>query len=296
MRKFITLLVALVALLTTVGPAPAQMVPQALQGQMTARKWTPYVKMGRDSWFVASWTFDGRSYYQGNANSNHSGYYTWVLQRSSDKRTWRMEDRPGMSFFGDNATVVNRAEWVSLTADAYDTPIWMMMDVMVEPGTRMDSTFNAFFQAKNTADASDTIGPAPLTFNVFDTAGGAARFEIGTRTIPAKGVGDPLLTLTADDPGQTIRSTTPAFVPGIWYRVVSKTVWNYTAGGSHEVWIDGTKVVNYSGATGYNDASGPHCQFGLYRGNTPARAAVQIRNYRCGTTDLTAFIGPPVGP
>lgn len=49
-----------------------------------------------------------------------------------------------------------------------------------------------------------------------------------------------------------------------WVEWVIHIVWDWTSAGELEVWKDGTKVVDVSGAIGYNNSRAAYAKFGLY--------------------------------
>lgn len=89
--------------------------------------------------------------------------------------------------------------------------------------------------------------------------------------------------------------STSNFKPGVWYYIVIKAVFTPKTNGRIEIWINGSKKVNYTGITGYTDCSSTYFKFGIYRSTSaPDFQRVYFANVETGTTSLSSRITNPL--
>jgi hypothetical protein len=73
-------------------------------------------------------------------------------------------------------------------------------------------------------------------------------------------------------------------VKGVWHDFAVNAFFDPSGKGFFRVWIDGNKIVDYTGPLGYNDAFGPWFKMGLYRDESPETFTVYHDDYRRGTS------------
>ncbi|MGL6315535.1 polysaccharide lyase [Vibrio sp. WXL103] len=64
-----------------------------------------------------------------------------------------------------------------------------------------------------------------------------------------------------------------------WYEFDIKVTWTHEPSGSLEINIDNNQVVEYSGATSYNDCAGPYFKMGIYRDDSPSTFVIYFDDY-----------------
>lgn len=72
------------------------------------------------------------------------------------------------------------------------------------------------------------------------------------------------------------------YTKGVWNDFIINSKWSYEDDGFVNVWLNGTKIVNYKGPVGYNDAVGPYFNFGIYRDDVPQTYVIYFDEYRRG--------------
>lgn len=74
------------------------------------------------------------------------------------------------------------------------------------------------------------------------------------------------------------------FARGVWHDFLYRVRWSDKPDGLVECWLDGERVINYSGPVGYNDVRGPYFKFGLYHHIGDRPLVVYHDEYRRGFT------------
>jgi hypothetical protein len=69
---------------------------------------------------------------------------------------------------------------------------------------------------------------------------------------------------------------------GVWHDFVYRVRWSCESDGLVEGWLDGEKIIAYSGPVGYNDSDGPYFKFGLYHHSGDKPLVVYHDEYRRG--------------
>ena len=102
------------------------------------------------------------------------------------------------------------------------------------------------------------------------------------------------------DPSTQVRIYQGAIPTGRWASVVQHVKFGASGGGVLEVWLDGTKIVSYSGQIGLASAATFSFKWGQYRGTAPAsgngQSIMWFFGVEYGTTDLSARITSPKTP
>ncbi len=75
---------------------------------------------------------------------------------------------------------------------------------------------------------------------------------------------------------------TRSFKTGTWNGFVIEAKWSYENDGYLNIWWNSKQVVQYKGPVGYNDDTGPHFQFGIYRDNTDKTNISFMKNILTG--------------
>jgi len=75
---------------------------------------------------------------------------------------------------------------------------------------------------------------------------------------------------------------------GVWHSLVSRAIfdWRPTGQGAIDVWLDGTQIILFRGAVGYNTTRPPYFKFGVYRAAAPETLAVYYSNIAISRTSL----------
>lgn len=266
---------------TTVTPPPPPPPPPPT----TSILWTPVPAMG-NNWTTASqWTFGANKYWPENAQK------TYDLQVSSNTTApiARFEVRPNElwpSADGGNDTERSEGDGSANTKYPKGTNTWTAYSFMLEPGAPQISTAGGdpgspaawFVVGQWHGDGNEQ--PVPAELNIATTGNATTSSEHLNYSIQT-------------DPGQTWKSLwtdTNAFVRGKVYDVVVNLVIAGKPTDFVNVWVNGVKVVNYTGVIGSATADpNYYFKFGIYRGwqgdGLPPVAA-QYANVVQGTASL----------
>ncbi len=73
-----------------------------------------------------------------------------------------------------------------------------------------------------------------------------------------------------------------------WNEFVINVKWSYETDGFVNIWWDNRQIVQYNGAVGYNDNTGPYFQFGIYRDSTSKTYVSYMKDIELGdkATDI----------
>jgi hypothetical protein len=75
---------------------------------------------------------------------------------------------------------------------------------------------------------------------------------------------------------------TKTFDLGKWNDFVIEAKWSYEDDGFLNIWWNNKQIVKYNGPVGYNDDTGPHFQFGIYRDKSDKTYISNMKNVRSG--------------
>jgi hypothetical protein len=149
--------------------------------------------------------------------------------------------------------------------------VWSAYSFLVEPGPRYHSDWSCIGQMHA---AGRDVKPLHIHFNdeklsVFTEKAVGARVAASLQyTAP----------LSRND----------------WHHVVFHVRQDPSTNGRLEFWLDGSKVIDYSGGLGSN--ANYYWKFGIYRGYGPIAAPLAVRyaNMEIGAADLSARIATPL--
>jgi len=148
----------------------------------------------------------------------------------------------------------------------YSTDVWQGFSVYIDPSYQPNGSyrFNIIAQWH-----TSTGGHSPILSLQYIYGGD---FYIGIRS--------------KEGPSRDIKIGTPE--KGKWYDFIFNTRFDYHLPGSGyvRVWMNGSRVLNYSGPVGYDYDIGPYLKMGIYR-NKDIYSATQIvyhDEYRRGTS------------
>jgi hypothetical protein len=239
-------------------------------------------------------TASSLQFWQGNDNTVNQNNRAWPLQKALGRDVYRFETRPGdQGYSGDNPLSVSRSLLVGSNHPMSFGVNWdFAFGFMVEPGFSFNASvsFIALMQFYHTPDGADTNTLPPFFIQV-NPFGANLLFTITMRTSNANA-------LTVD-PGAKVLFQTPVYREQR-YQIYGRTKWAPAGSGIHSVHLGvegqaAQQVVNYTGATGYNDAVAPYMDVGCYNANTgDVNVAVQIANPELSTSDLSGRIASPL--
>lgn len=200
----------------------------------------------------------------------------WSIRRATNGGSdiTRFEVRPGDEWSEDASSGENKER---SELDGYrnswrsGTDVWVAYSFLIEPGPRYRSDWNCIGQLH-----SSGIDVKPISIHFRDE--------------------NLLINSEASDgarPTVTLRYHAP-LTRKEWHHVVFHINQNTAGNGRLEFWLNGNKVVNYSGPIG--STANYYWKFGIYRGYGPIPApfAIQYANMEIGTADLSGRIGSPL--
>jgi hypothetical protein len=200
----------------------------------------------------------------------------WSIRRATngDSEFTRFEVRPGDQWSEDASSGENKER---SELDGYKNTwksgadVWAAYSFMIEPGPRYRSDWSSIGQMHA---AGIDVKPISIHFNDERLVINSDAFNGGRSTVSLRYNGP----LTRKD----------------WHHVVFHMKQSTGGDGRLEFWLDGNKIINYSGPIG-SDAN-YYWKFGIYRGYgpIPAPLAIQYANMEIGTTDLSGRIGSPL--
>jgi hypothetical protein len=234
----------------------------------------------------------GVSMWQGNDNTVNQNNLPYPLQKASGADVYRFETRPGdKGHSTDDASVKSRSQLVNSNhPDSFNTNYYTSFGFLIEPTTGyFPSTFFSFIEWQGTQDASpDNNNAFPFyTLDVVPHGGNIWKMRYLRRTSNSVNV--------TTDPGQFVMCQVDIEV-GVRHEMVLLNKWLPGGTGTSNIWLNGTQIVSYSGATAYNDAVGPWLAIGNYHSRAPAGqyCAVQVAHLEHGTTDLSGRVASPL--
>jgi hypothetical protein len=223
-------------------------------------------------------TLNGITYRAQNASQ------TWSLRTFTGgtgcNEVFQFEVRTGdISNVDTDPDNVERSEVLGLTTWPLDTTIWCSWSERI---TTLHPT--SLFVGSPQFHQSETTGNPPWAFN-YATSG---TFQINRRSGASPGGTVTLNTDYSNFPG-------PVRVEWHdWVIQVRFTGDDVTDTGIHQVWLDGTRIVNFANVPfGYSSSTNNYWKFGIYRGDAAEVSIKQYANVDCGTADLTARISNP---
>lgn len=200
----------------------------------------------------------------------------WSIRRATNggSDVTRFEVRPGDQWSEDASSGENKER---SELDGYKnswrsgTDVWGGYSFFIEPGLRYRSDWNCIGQMHSAG-----IDVKPISIHFKDE-----RLLINSE---ASNGARPTVTLRYNGPLSRKE----------WHHVVFHINQNAAGNGRLEFWLDGNKIVNYSGPIG--SYANYYWKFGIYRGYGPIEApfAIQYANMEIGTTDLSGRVGNPL--
>lgn len=212
---------------------------------------------------------------RGNMYVVESASRQWSIQRAANLTAdlFRFEVRAGDQWAEDRESGENkeRAE-----LDGYKTrwddkmPVWGAYSFLIEPGPAYHSDWTAIGQMH---------GSKVRPFHIH--------FTNDVLTIYSEQPGNSGAIISARYTGKLART--------VWHHVVFHLVQSSSNAGRLEFWLDGKKIVDFTGAIG---AAGnqAYWKFGVYRGYGPIATpfAIQYANMEVGTRDLAMRVNSPL--
>lgn len=198
------------------------------------------------------------------------------------KDSWRFEVREGEAADYDTPTSVNRSEFELAARMSFNTDYWLSHSFCIRPGDTILTGWSLFGQLHHEPDDGEDGFSPPFAIE-YNTSTG--NLELVRRTSSQ----NPLVTA----PTRVVAATIP-FQRGRWYNFVQQHNINPTGSGKHNVWVDGSQVLSYSGNTGYVDAVGPYWKMGIYREASTETLIAEYANFEYGTASLSARVSAPL--
>ena len=211
----------------------------------------------------------------GSKYAPETALHDWNIQRATNLSAdvFRFEVRGGDEWADDRESGENkeRSELDGYATRWGDkTPVWGAYSFFVEPGSAYHSDWTAIGQMH---------GSKVRPFHIHFT--------------------NDVLTIYSEQPGSSGAAISARYSGKIgrnaWHNVVFHLVQNASNAGRFEFWLDGKKIVDFTGSIGA-EGNQAYWKFGIYRGYGPIATpfAIQYANMEVGTHDLTARIANPL--
>lgn len=220
-------------------------------------------------WMGKNWTY---------AIDKSPGY----VLGSSASNILRFESRYGdVGLAGDASNSNTRCEIISPDKLPLETDLWESFAFRLRgsPTNLPDIPYDHCLIGQwHGADTTTTRSPICITGLFNNLLSFTSRYAAGTTSSGTR----------------TIHYQTDLPAVDTWTYVVKQI--NISETGTYNVWLNGTQVVNYSGAVGYpDDATGPNFQCGIYREDYDGdNVIVELANVEFGTSSLSARITTPL--
>jgi hypothetical protein len=199
-----------------------------------------------------------------------------------DPQTLRFELHPGDQAWYDAGHAVDRDEIASDVVTPAGTPLNIRYQFMVEPNGPNGSFVNTtttypsgggFFVVGQLHNDDWAMGSGISTSPPFSMTFTGSHLGVDIKYCPTglnpnNGAGNTKTITLWTDPNP--------IQAGVYHNIQIQTNMLNTSSGYLQVWVDGTKVVNYNGPIGYG--AGTLWEYGLYRSSAPETTAVDYRN------------------
>jgi Ca2+-binding RTX toxin-like protein len=187
----------------------------------------------------------------------------------------RFEVHSGDTWSSDGA-VKERSEVAMKEKLAFGKNYEITFSVMVEPGAKNTADWMTLMQIMSTFDAGEGHSPQFALEMVGEKMRIVTRSSNGDAYTPGN---DFLYTRQYTDTVDIVR--------GQWYDFKIDVKFNQDATGTLTVWRNNVKLVEYTGALGFNDAIGPYIKQGIYREASDESLAVNFKNLTVEKLDKT---------
>jgi hypothetical protein len=212
---------------------------------------------------------------RGNTYEAESAGRPWstLMARNGSSEVTRFEVRGGDQWDEDRSSGENkeRSEFDGYKRRwAAGGDVWGAYSFFIEPGASYRADWNAINQMHGSK-----IRPFHIHFNN------------GVLRIVSEHLADSKPAIVTRYEGQVSRNA--------WHNAVFHLRENASGDGRLEFWLDGKKIVDFTGAIGAS-ANQAYWKFGIYRGYGPIATpfAIQFANMEVGTADLSARVQKPL--
>lgn len=203
----------------------------------------------------------------------HNGGQTWNY--ASQTGTMRFEVRSGDTYAVDEGTGKERSEIASYKKLNYDRKYTLEYEFMAEAGSTNTAEWLLISQIQRSELDEGGIATSPPFAIQLHT-------ETNTNTehlvVVARASDDPVIHA---NPPEVLRwQDIDPLRRGHWYDIKIEVILDPEGDGSGmiNVWLDGVQIVQYQGAIGYNDETGPAWVQGIYREAASEAIAINFRN------------------
>ncbi|MBM6584340.1 heparin lyase I family protein [Microvirga sp. BT689] len=195
----------------------------------------------------------------------------------------RFEVRNGDSpVYGNSNT--QRSEVSSKNHLAFGQTYTLSYKFMIEPGTKSTSDWVIIGQAHATEDAGEGGASPPFAIELAN----GEKMRIVARSSNAD------VTSSSNIKYMNLYQDSTDLVRGQWYDMKITVKFDPAGNGMLDVWRDGKQIVDYTGAIGYKDQTGPYWKEGIYREHAPETLAVKYTALDVVTgTGSTSTTPPP---
>jgi Ca2+-binding RTX toxin-like protein len=199
---------------------------------------------------------------------------TWNYQVANGVS--RFEVRSGDSLAGDGPTK-ERSEIAGAAKLQAGQTYQISFSVMVEAGANNNAAWMTLVQLQSTFDTGEAGHSPPFAIEMV-----GERMRIVTRDSSAA------ISTTADTRYVQQYTDTTDITRGQWYDFTIQIKFDPFGQGHLEVWRNGVRLVDFTGALGFNDLIGAYFKEGVYRESAPETFAADFKNLKISTVETTA--------
>jgi Ca2+-binding RTX toxin-like protein len=187
----------------------------------------------------------------------------------------RFEVRSGDSLAGDGPTK-ERSEIAGAAKLQTGQTYQISFSVMVEAGAKNTADWMTLVQLQSTFDTGEAGHSPPFAIEMV-----GERMRIVTRDSSAA------ISTTADTRYVQQYTDTTDITRGQWYDFTIQVKFDPFGNGHLEVWRNGVRLVDFTGALGFNDLVGAYFKEGVYREASTETFAADFKNLKISTLDTT---------